>query len=74
MSETLPIYWDIQTAIRQATRSDEYADLASEPATALRDLRRTLNRASREITGLLHHEHQWGATDSCNICGADGRA
>jgi hypothetical protein len=68
------LYFEIRAAIRKATKSDEYADLASEPGYALRDILYTLEAAKEDVRELLGHEHQWNENDYCSICGADGRA
>ena len=71
---TSDLYFEIKAAARKACKSDEYADLAGEPGTALRDLRDNLKAGLEHVEFLLGHTHQWNDNDYCSICGADGRA
>lgn len=64
----------LRPLINQARKSDDYADLAGEPAPALAALKGALQRAIDAITVIVSHEHDWSDNDYCRVCGADGRA
>ena len=67
-------YFEIKAAARKACKSDEYAYLAGEEGTALRDLREEVAEGLKHIDALLTHTHEWDCYDYCRLCGADGRA
>lgn len=60
--------------VRKAMKSDQWADLAGEPALSLLALRVALKDAVKHAESLRTHRHEWDNNDYCMICGADGRA